>query len=340
MNDMDRAYSRPAARIGDGGRLEVRASAAMGCRRALWYAATGHAPTNEPSDESVTVMEAGRALEPVVLRAMQRAGWAISPNDPANPERVSVSLAPNLTVSGHPDATGRIPVFGGDELIVEVKTRGPAAFKRWQAMGAEISHPDSVAQAAVYSHGRFGESRHVVIATMDTGSRGWDFEVIQAPRVTAALEKTRIWLEPLARHLAAAGPDPDALPYRDFAAGSWRCNGCPFLAVCRPGDAVEETPEIDERKVSTEEARLAVASYTAAQEAAREPERTKREALDTLKVWMGGRGNGKESIGDRTVSLVRTTRFSVNHRRLNALLDPEKRAEVVSESTSEHVRVT
>ena len=207
-------------------------------------------------------------------------------------------------------------------------------------MGAEISHPDSVAQSAVYTYGTFGQARHVVIVTMETGSRGWDFEVIPAARVTTALEKTRAWLEPLARHLAASGPDPEALPERDFTAGSWRCNGCPFLATCRPGDAEEETPEIDERKVSTEEAHLAVASYTAAQEAAREPERTRREALNTLKAWMRGRGNGKESICGRTVSLVRTTRFSVNHRRLSALLDPESRAEVVSESASEHVRVT
>ena len=340
MDESDRAYSRPAARIDDGGGIEVRASAAMGCRRALWYAATGHAPTNEPTDESVTVMEAGKALEPVVLGAMQRAGWEISPSDPANPERVSVRLAPNLTVAGHPDATGRIPVFGGDELVVEVKTRGPAAFKRWQAMGAEISHPDSVAQAAVYTYGLFNEPRPAVIATMDTGTRQWDFEVIPASRVTTALEKVRAWLSPLVQHLAANGPDPDALPDRDFTAGSWRCKSCPFLLACHPGDAEEETPEIDERKVSTEEARLAVASYTAAQEAAREPERTRREALDTLKAWMRGRANGKERIGDRTVSLVRTTRFTVNHRRLSTLLDPETRAEVVSESTSEHVRVT
>ena len=340
MQEQDQAYSRPAAQIDDHGGLEVRASAAMGCRRALWYAATGHSATNEPTEESVTVMETGKALEPVVLRAMQRAGWEISPTDPADPERVSVRLAPNLTVAGHPDATGRMPVFGGEEAIVEVKTRGPAAFKRWQAMGAEISHPDSVAQAAVYTHGKFGGARHVVIATMDTGSRAWDFEVIPASRVMTALEKTRSWLAPLAHHLASHGADPEALPERDFTAGSWRCKGCPFLAACRPGDAEEETPEIDERKVSTEEARLAVASYTAAQEAAREPERTKREALDTLKVWMRGRNNGKESVGGRIVSLVRTTRFSVNHRRLSALLDPETRAEVVSENISEHVRVT
>ena len=340
MHDQDRTYSRPAARIDDGGGLEVRASAAMGCRRALWYAATDHAPTNEPTDESVTVMEAGKALEPVVLAAMRRAGWEISPNGPASPERVSVRLAPNLTVAGHPDATGRMPVFGGDGAIIEVKSRGPAAFKRWQALGAEISHPDSVAQAAVYNHGKFQEARHVVIATLDTGSREWDYEVIPTARVERALEKARSWLAPLARHLAAVGPDPDALPERDFGAGSWRCNSCPFLAVCRPGDTEREVQAVQETGVTDEEARAAIDAYTEAQEAIREPERAKRAALETLKVWMLGRANGKESIGDRTVSLVRTTRFTVNHRRLSTLLDPETRAEIVTEKNSEHIRVS
>ncbi|MDD9994940.1 MAG: hypothetical protein OXS35_04225 [Dehalococcoidia bacterium] len=340
MKSEDRAFSRPAARIDDGGGLEVRASAAMGCRRALWYAATGHSATNEPTDEAVTLMEAGNALEPVVLGAMRRAGWEISPNGPANPEKVTVRLAPNLVVSGHPDATGRMPVFGGEEAIVEVKTRGPAAFKRWQAMGAEISHPDAVAQAAVYTHGKFDEARHVVIATMDTASRAWDYEVIPAPRVTTALEKTRAWLGPLGQHLAAAGPDPDALPDRDFKAGGWRCSGCPFLAVCRPGDTDPEVQTVQETEVTEEEALAAVTAYAEAQAAMREPERAKRAALETLTAWMHGRNNGKESIGGRTVSLVRTTRFSVNHRRLSALLDPETRAEVVTEKTSKHIRVS
>ena len=340
MKETDQALSRPAARIGDGGGLEVRASAAMGCRRALWYAATGHQPTNEPADEAATVMEAGTALEPVVLRAMGRAGWEISPTGTGGPGRVSVELAPKLTVSGHPDATGRIPVFGGDELVIEVKTRGPSAFKRWQTMGAEISHPDSVAQAAVYTYGLFGAARPAIIATMETGSRGWDFESIPAERVTRALEKTRAWLAPLAEHLAMSGPDAAALPDRDFDAGSWRCGSCPFLALCRPGDAGPDDADTDEEVVTAEEANSAVAAYTEAQAAIREPERAKRAALATLKSWMRGRAGGRESIGGRTVSLVRTTRFNVNHRRLNALLDPGTRAEVVSESTNEHVRVT
>ena len=77
--DIDRAevFSRPAARFDEDGQLEIRASSALGCRRALWYAATGYEPTNPPTEESLTMLEAGNALEPVVLRAMERAGWQV-----------------------------------------------------------------------------------------------------------------------------------------------------------------------------------------------------------------------------------------------------------------------
>ena len=45
------------------------------------------------------------------------------------------------------------------------------------------------------------------------------------------------WLGELAAHHVRNGPDPDALPDRDFSAGSWQCRSCPFLAVCLPGAA-------------------------------------------------------------------------------------------------------
>ena len=47
------------------------------CRRALWYEANEYPVTNARTEESLTVLEAGNALEPVVLRAMRRAGWEI-----------------------------------------------------------------------------------------------------------------------------------------------------------------------------------------------------------------------------------------------------------------------
>ena len=58
--DRAEVFSRPAAQINDDGELVVRASSALGCRRALWYSATGYQPTNPPSDESLTAMEAGQ----------------------------------------------------------------------------------------------------------------------------------------------------------------------------------------------------------------------------------------------------------------------------------------
>ena len=190
---IDRAevFSRPAARFDDDGNIEVRASSALGCRRSLWYAATNYQPTNPPSEDSLTAMEAGNALEPVVVRAMERAGWKVDAPDPLDPQQVTVRVGPNMLVTGHPDGTVRMPVepkakrlplnssssresrmtpVFGDPMVVEIKTRGPEAFKRWRTLGAERSHPAAVAQAAFYSLGEFGDLRDTVIATMDTGN--------------------------------------------------------------------------------------------------------------------------------------------------------------------------
>ena len=108
--DIDRAevFSRSAARFDEDGQLEIRASSALGCRRALWYAATGYQPTNPPTEESLTAMEAGNALEPVVLRAMERAGWQVSPADPRNPESVSMRLRPIPAGDGTPRRHGAV----------------------------------------------------------------------------------------------------------------------------------------------------------------------------------------------------------------------------------------
>ena len=79
--------------------------------------------------------------------------------------------------------------------------------------------------------------------------------------------------------------------------------------------------------MTDEEARDAVAAYTGAKESTEEPEKAKRAALDTLKAWMRRRGDAKATINGRTVSLVTSKRYNVNYRKLNAMLDPETRAE-------------
>ena len=163
-------YSRANARFGEGGTLEIRASAAGNCRRALWYEANEYPVTNPRTEESLTVLEAGNALEPVVLNAMRRSGWDIDATDKESPRMISLRLGPALVVTGHVDATGIVPIFGEESSVIEIKTRGPEAYRRWRTLGAERSHPESVAQGAFYSYGTFGEARDLVIATMDTGS--------------------------------------------------------------------------------------------------------------------------------------------------------------------------
>ena len=359
--DRAEVFSRPAAQISEDGELVVRASSALGCRRSLWYSATGYRPTNPPSDDSLTAMEAGNALESVVVRAMERAGWKVDAADPHDPESVSMRLGPKLLVTGHPDGTVRMPLpkeeappdlflfegepvtpAYGDPMVVEIKTRGPDAYRRWQTLGAERSHPGAVAQAAFYTYGKFGGwPRDAVVVSMDTGDRTWDWERIPAERIERALEDSLAWLGELGAHHTLHGPDPDALPGRDFSANSWQCRSCPFLDICLPDVAeADDEPEDEEREVTDQEARDAVAAYAEAQESIREPEKAKRTALDTLKAWMRRQGDTKATVNGRTVSLVQSTRYSVNHKRLNEALDPETRAEIVTESESEYVRVS
>ncbi|MDE2842764.1 MAG: hypothetical protein OXN21_05205, partial [Chloroflexota bacterium] len=290
--------------------------------------------------------EAGNALEPVVLRAMQRAGWDITPTDRDNPHMVSLRLGPTLLVSGHVDAAGVAPIFGNEPSIVEVKTRGPEAYKKWRTLGAERSHPESVWQAAFYTYGSFDEARDVVIATLNTGERTWDYEVIPAHRVERAFEQACARLGELAAHYLINGPDPEVLPERDFTADDWQCKRCPFLNACLPGSATVEPDPADEpaEPVSDEEARASLAEYENAQEMLKAIEEDKQWALGILRTWLKQQGKDKAKLEGRektrTVGMVKNTRYNVNHKRLNALLDPEARAEVVTENVSHYLRVS
>ena len=340
-------YSRPNARFGDDGTLEIRASAVGNCRRALWYEANEYPVTNPRTEESLTVLEAGNALEPVVLRAMRRAGWEITPTDKDNPQMLSLRLGAALAVTGHVDATGVVPIFGDQPSVIEIKTRGPEAYKKWRVMGAERSHPESVAQAAFYSYGTFGEARDVVIATMDTGSRQWDFEVIPAERVAEAFHRACERLGTLGAHHVLHGRDSNVLPERDFTADDWQCRRCPFLNTCLPGSAAvepEDEPEEESEPVTDEEAGAALAEYENAQEMLKAIEEDKQWALGMLRNWLTQQGRAKAKLEGRektrTVGMVKSTRYNVDHKRLNVLLDPETRATIVTENLSEYLRVS
>jgi hypothetical protein len=66
--------------------------------------------------------------------------------------------------------------------------------------------------------------------------------------------------------------------------------------------------------------------------------------VDRLRAWLGQQGADKAKLQGRektrSVGMVTSRRYSVDYRRLNNLLDPDVRAEIVTESESEYLRVS
>ena len=176
---------------------------------------------------------------------------------------------------------------------------------------------------------------------MDTGSRQWDFEVIPAERVAEAFHRACERLGALGAHHVLHGPDSSALPERDFTADDWQCKRCPFLNTCLPGSAVvepEDELEVESEPVTDEEAQAALHEYENAQEMLKAIEEDKQWALGLLRNWLGQQGKDKAKLEGRektrTVGMVKSTKYHVDHKRLNALLDPETRAGPSSPRTS------
>ena len=73
-------------------------------------------------------------------------------------------------------------------------------------------------------------------------------------------------------------------------------------------------------------------------------EEDKAWALGMLRTWLGQRGEQKARLEGRektrTVGMVKNTRYNVDHKRLNSMLDPEARAEIVTENVSHYLRVS
>ena len=144
------------------------------------------------------------------------------------------------------------------------------------------------------------------------------------------------FLSVIADHVAGNGHISNSVPPSR--------NGSSESEVPEParGDAAEPA-ETDVAELSEDDARMALAAYESASGAMRESKLARRQALDTLAAWLRKRGLDQATLPgpdkERSVELVRKTRRSVDYEKLNSALDPETRAEIVTERVSEHVRV-
>ena len=326
---------RPSAHW-DGHTLTVRASAQADCRRALWYAATGQEPTNPPDEIAQVRMDAGRALESVVIRAMRRAGWQTTNYATARYNvDVSEDLAEGLTIAGTPDARA---IEYGDTLrsLVEVKTYGHSRYKHWQSMRTEGMNPAAMMQAAIYRRGLYNDdqidlSAPVVFACLDTDTREWDYEAIDPARVDMWAGVAEDRLTELRKDLLA-----DRQPEPEYNPGDWQCRSCPFLTVC---GNVEPEPAGDAHTVA--EFADAVRGFQIAEvngdEKGKKAERQSMAAylveseLPRLTVEQDGM--------EHTVSLRTTPKTDVDLKLLATLLSREDYERVVAYKVSHTVAV-
>ena len=334
---------RPSAHW-DGRTLTVRASAQADCRRALWYAATGQEPTNPPDEIAQVRMDAGRALESVVIRAMRRAGWQTTNYAEARRNvDVQVELLPGLIVEGTPDARAVAPdaketgYFGHPlHSLVEVKTYGHARYKYWQSVWTEGMNPGAMMQAAAYRLGLYNDGEidadaPVVFAALDTDTREWDTEIVDAERMREwmalaynRLDELKVWLE------VGVQPEPEYNP------GDWQCRSCPFLTVC--GNVEPELPShpqtLIEFQCAVEEFQIVKADGNKKREA---EERQLMAAFlleneyPKLTVEQGGYSH--------TVSLRTTPKTDVDLKLLATLLSREDYERVVAYKVSHTVAV-
>ena len=367
LNEAD--YSRsPVSGVTNFGRsgasMTVRASSASsGCVRALYYEAKERAESKydhsrvddaQPSNISQTLMDAGNALESVVLDAVRRGGvWEIDHNQDA--ESVIVEICGGVTLTGHADAVATRVDGAADSrqpVIAEVKTVGSSRFSRWQNTGTLRANPEWARQLSIYTAGRFGANAGrggvMFVMNRDTGEVGSEF--LSESTLRAAFRQTREKMSALQSAVAAAEKPP-----RGFPATDWRCKRCPFLDDC--GNYAETETVDDEAAVTPEELARAVEVY-----AERKPEKTEadrevrkfgdlKEAESVIKRHMSETGQTEfkevSPDGSRIVTAKISERkaYKADFPALNQIFEdygvPEdRRAEAVKETTSAVARLT
>ncbi len=347
----DNSYTgRKAKILKRNGTITVQNAAALNCRRSLWYTATNQPRTDLPDSDAILRIKMAGALTGVVRSAMDKDGWVISDNQLSLSQTLKVS--DRVTLVGHsgdvilhdptlPETEDKTPQ---ESAMLSIKSRGSNGFRKWQALGAELSHPEAVAQAAVAAFGMYGEARDVVIATLNTAERVWETERIPAERVAQSFESVKKHLSALDEHIEKHGPNPDILPQRDFNRDDWQCQNCPFLTSCNPpsadGRSRQDDDEDEPEFISESEAQVAIEAHIAASAAIKDPEKRKKEAAALLKAWMIQNEDKKIRLAGHSVTLVSSRRFNISNKKLNELVGPETRSQIVSESESQHVRVS
>ena len=254
-------YDRPSAQVytdkNGEPHLDVRSSKIGACRRQLAYHAYNVPPSNPMTPEDLNRVNAGTALEGVVISFLRNKGWTVESFSTMPLEeqpQLRVPLSEKLSVTGIPDARASHPDLTNDHIcLAEIKTRSQSAWNRKQRQGYANAHPEAVSQLGVYRRGLSrlpnGEEfidpeAQAILVTMSVGTPVWNVDVDHVPieimEQFYVRESNRIMaLGELLTNMESY--EKRQLPRQDFDATSWQCKTCPFRDVCRPKDK-SDTP--------------------------------------------------------------------------------------------------
>ena len=357
-------YNRPPITVArDENRVIIRASSASNCRRQLAYYAHGYTVTNPPNNIAINRMLAGTYLEAVAVDWLRRTGWIAVrsfTDDYPRPPRLRIELTDNIVVTGTPDAHGLHPMLTDSQLtVLEIKTRGNAAWAQMEKLGTLGAFPSAIAQLAFYRRGLLTyQAKHGLdiihpdstgmLVSMNTDTK--DVRLFRASDLNLENTLTDLTanLTPLVS-LLLQSDDPEQLPAKDYRADSWQCKSCPFFNTCqqqKPDDS-EDSDDPDTPKVSRLQALNALHTYEEAasnvvdNKIAEAEKKTARETL--LQYVKGEQQENVELIGrsglSKNIKITKRETTQVDLEALGQLLSTEQYNEIVKLKVTEGVSV-
>ena len=319
--------------------IELRMSGIRECMRRLAYEAFGFAESDAEPLRNRIMMAQGNLLEDFVKQAMRDEGWII------NEEEGVVLRHGPVVLTGHPDGVTLHPEkAGGMPAVLEVKTRSKGMAEYAWTYGVDVSNPEAVEQAALYSKALFGEITDVVISTMERTSDQYDWRAQRVParRVerayASALERIN---EITAMIIKGEVPEPE------HPQGDAKCKSCPFRSMC--GNAVEPEVMVVEGGLSDEELFEQVRIWAdASSRIPKTPSNPARKEKDSAAATIKAHYIETERAGDeievdgQRYKLTLSTKpgTTIDFDAFNELVDPEIREQILLPTESHTMRIT
>lgn len=361
----DQSYDRPPIQVDtENNRIILRASQASSCRRQLAYHARGYKVTNPPDNVAINRMLAGTYLEAVAVDYLKRTQWTdvkSFQDDYKNPPFLNIKLSDKIFVTGIPDAHGRHERYTDNKLaVIEIKTRGNAAWSQMEKMGAMGAFPSAIAQIAFYRKGLLDYQKEHNLHLIDPDSTGCLVSLNTDTKIVKEYQCSNINLESTLTDLTSklvsltsllldseTKDDKTALPAKDYSYDSWQCKSCPFFSQCqeKPTNQTPNNPK--HPQISRTEAINALHTYEEAHSQVTnnsDLDAQKATARETLLNFLKAEQLEQTEFLSRSglskrVKIQKRSSTQIDLEQLSGLLSKEQYDSVVHKKVTESVRI-